>query len=77
MDRTMKKLHLEDVRVESFELGAKQEARGTVVGNARTNFCSGDCGDTSTQTCEASCNATACYNDCMSSVYILGQCTMP
>ena len=73
----MKKLHLEDVRVESFTLGAKQDARGTVVGNARTDFCTNDCGDTSTQTCEASCNATACHNDCMSSVYFLGQCTMP
>jgi hypothetical protein len=73
----MKKLHLEDVRVESFDLGAKPDVRGTVVGNARTDFCTGDCGDTSAQTCELSCNVTACYNDCMSSVYIMGHCTMP
>jgi hypothetical protein len=73
----MKKLHLEDVRVESFTLGDKQDARGTVVGNARTDFCTDYCGDTSTQTCEYTCNVTACGNDCMSSVYFLGQCTMP
>lgn len=75
----MKKLHLEDVRVESFVLGAKQDnTRGTVMGNARTDFCTNNgCDDTSTQTCELSCNVTACHNDCMSSVYFMGQCTMP
>jgi hypothetical protein len=74
----MKKLHLEDVRVESFVLGAKQNnTRGTVMGNARTDYCTADCGDTSTQTCGASCNVTACHNDCMSAVYIMGHCTMP
>ena len=73
----MKKLHLEDVRVESFTLGAKEEARGTVVGNAHTDFCTNGCGDTSTQTCGFTCNETACGNDCMTSVYFLGQCTMP
>ncbi|HEY0018232.1 MAG TPA: hypothetical protein VGC13_18095 [Longimicrobium sp.] len=82
MDRIMKKLHLEDVRVESFELGAKQDARGTVVANGRTDvctaFCTGDCGGvTIPETCQYTCNVTACGNDCMSAVYFLGECTMP
>lgn len=63
------RLELDDIRVDSFELGA-QEGRGTVHGHACAvcgcNPCCCTCCDTCQATCPATCPYTCAGDTCIS-----------
>jgi hypothetical protein len=72
------KLHLDELRIDSFDTTAPQNARGTVFGEQCTCYtqctcpgcptcdasCNGTCDASCNGTCDASCGNNTCYASC-------------